>query len=62
MRQRINTLNLKFLLLILALLVIASKSIYIITDFGALPHQDHRSAHIVNAKAFVQAVLKANST
>lgn len=53
MRQRINTLNLKFMLIILAFLVIASKSIYIITDFGALPHQDHRSAHIVNAKAFV---------
>lgn len=39
-----------------------ANSIYVITDFGALPHQDHRGAHEVNAKAFIAAVIKANST
>lgn len=38
------------------------QSIYVITDFGAIPHEDHRGAHIANAKAFINAVIKANST
>lgn len=39
-----------------------TQAIYVITDFGALPHQDHRGAHVVNAKAFIEAVKKANCT
>lgn len=49
-------------LLLIALPILITQSVYVITDFGALPHQDHISAHKVNAKAFTTAVLKANST
>lgn len=50
------------LLLCFVFLISLTQSIYVTTDFGALPHQDHRSAHIANAKAFMAAVIKANQT
>jgi hypothetical protein len=43
-------------------MLILSQSIYIITNFGAIPYQDHQSVHETNAKAFLDAVIKANST
>jgi hypothetical protein len=43
-------------------LAILGKSVYVITDFGAVPHEDTRGAHIANAKAFITAVIKANAT
>jgi polygalacturonase len=47
---------------VLACSFILTNNIYIITDFGAIPHADHRSAHEANAKSFISAILKANST
>lgn len=50
------------LAVLLCLLTSLRHCIYVITDFGAVANQDHRGAHIVNAKAFMTAVLRANST
>jgi hypothetical protein len=56
----------KYIFTVIAILVLnftqLIDSIYVITDFGALAHQDHRSAHIVNAQAFISAIKKANQT
>jgi hypothetical protein len=55
-----NKLLIKVVILVCTLIL--TNNIYIITNFGAIPFADHRSAHEVNAKAFILAVLKANST
>jgi hypothetical protein len=47
---------------VIACSLLLTNNIYIITNFGAVPHSDHRSAHEANAKAFIAAILKANST
>lgn len=51
-----------YFLILLILCTNFARCIYVITDFGAIPHEDHRGAHVVNAKAFMTAVLKANAT
>ena len=56
-----NKIDLRAILL-LGFAILLTQSVYVITDFGALAHQDHVSAHKVNAKAFMTAVLKANAT
>jgi hypothetical protein len=51
-----------FQLVVLLWAFLCTNSIYIITDFGAIAHQDELTVHKANAKAFITAVLKANAT